>query len=160
MRITLDAFNLAAALEIPFMLEHPEYFGRYRTGETPASIWRLPEVFDLAIKADATRWALHQHSYGTPYAKPTGILASFKLDDDFGVVGWPVMRDDGAYAGPLPRVKAASVKMGPEHTMKTTLPAASLSQDRAKDLSVLQHHSFAGPFAPGGGVLWVSGRRR
>ena len=101
MRLTLDALSLATELKIPFMLEHPEDLGRHPTGETPASIWRLPEVFDLAIKADATRWALRQHSYGTSYAKPTGILASFKLDDDFGVVGWLVMRGVGAYDGPF-----------------------------------------------------------
>ena len=110
MRITLDALVLAADLNIPFILEHPEDLGRYHTGDTPASIWRLPEVFDLAIKADATRWALHQRSYGTPYAKPTGILASFRLDDNFGVIGWPVMREDGR------------------------LSAAAVSQDRPDDL--------------------------
>ena len=42
MRITLDALGLAAALNIPFLLEHPEDLGRHRTGESPASIWRLP----------------------------------------------------------------------------------------------------------------------
>ena len=40
MRITLGALNLVTDLNIPFLLEHPEDLGRYRTGEVPASIWR------------------------------------------------------------------------------------------------------------------------
>ena len=119
MRITLDALNLAASLNIHFLLERPEDLGRYRTGEVPASIWRLPEVLDLAIRSDATRWALHRKSYGATYAKPTGILASFKLGDNFGVVGWPVMHNNGTYAGPLPNIKAANMQMGPGLTAKT-----------------------------------------
>ena len=126
MNFALQALELADSLGVPFFLEHPDDLGVYRTGEVPAIIWRLPELKDLARISGAARWALHQKSYGATYAKPTGILSSFKLDEDFGVKGWPAMGPTGRYTGPLPNIRAANMQMGPEHTAKTAAHPAKL----------------------------------
>ena len=71
------------------------------------------------------------------------------------------MREDGAYAGPLPRVKAASMKMGPDHTSKTAAYPPRLCRKIAQ--MIFQYFSvmvstgrsppvvgFVGPPATGG----------
>ena len=113
---TLQALEAAVATETPFFLEHPEDLGVYRTGLTPASIWRLPELQDLARRAGATRWALHQRKYGAASAKPTGVLSTLPFDSGFGVVGWPTFTATGHYAGPLTKMAAPAMKLGSVNT--------------------------------------------
>ena len=116
MRQTLEALEAAVSSGTPFFLEHPEDLGIYRTDLTPASIWRLPELRDLASRAGATRWALYQRRYGAASAKPTGVLSTLPFDNDFGIIGWPRFTTSGSYAGPLSRMVAPAMKMGVKHT--------------------------------------------
>ena len=88
---------------------------------TPASIWRLPELRDLASRAGATRWALYQRSYGAASAKPTGVLSTLPFEGDFGIIGWPTFTPSGSYSGPLARMVAPAMKMG----VKNTAPSAA-----------------------------------
>ena len=56
------------------LLEHPEDLGATPKGR-PASIWPLPWTKDL-LKAGASRGAVHQCKWKTPYPKPTGLLSN------------------------------------------------------------------------------------
>ena len=51
------------------LLEHPEDLGKPRRPqpltETPASIWRWPQVYTLLTQKDVQWGALHQQDFGT-----------------------------------------------------------------------------------------------
>ncbi len=81
---------------------HPEDLGVADQG-TPASPWRLPEVRKWSRRAGWRRQAVHQCQFGPePSTYPCGLLSSDPWNDPRLHRGWPHMRADGTYGGPLP----------------------------------------------------------
>ena len=101
-----------------YALEHLEDLGM-KNGQRPASIWKWPEMKELAENTGGLRLAFHQRSFGTPYAKPTGVITNASDTTLFRYHRWPQISREGQYTGPLPRIMARPMKMGPEHTSAT-----------------------------------------
>ena len=98
--------NGAAAF---FAMEQPEDLGALASGPheglRPASMWQWPQLADLLTKGLRTV-ALHQASFGTPYAKPTRLLLRTSLPmPDCVYEGVPCYDAKGCYTGPLPSAK-------------------------------------------------------
>ena len=68
------AVQLQLAAGKYFLWEHPEDLGRTSNGESPASIWQIPEVRGLLSEAGST-WAINQCDLGGSSAKPTRLLS-------------------------------------------------------------------------------------
>ena len=97
------AVQLQLATGKYFLWEHPEDLGRTRNGESPASIWQIPEVRSLLSEAGST-WAINQCDLGGSSAKPTRLLSNLPAAVPLHM-GWPTFGSSGEYAGPLKRCK-------------------------------------------------------
>ena len=115
-KFAIKVMTAACEAGIGVMLEHPEDLGRYYTGACPASIWQLPELKALTSRFKATRKSFHQHPYGAASPKPSGLWTTMATHADFGVEGWPQFDDNGCYTGPLARIAARAMPMGPDTT--------------------------------------------
>ena len=118
---------------------------------TPASIWQLPELRKISEDQGAKRVAIHQYHYGASFPKPTGILATIDLAPGFGVEGWPEFSGTGEYTGPLTRIAAPPMKLGPENTAPTAEYPAALARTLAEmAVSTLLRRSLGPPDPVGG----------
>ena len=86
-----------------FLWEHPEDLGRTVNGESPASIWQLPEIRSFVLEAGST-WAINQCDLGAGSAKPTRLLSNLPAAIPLHM-GWPAFGPSGEYAGPLLRCR-------------------------------------------------------
>lgn len=94
------------------LLEHPEDLGACPKG-VPASIWQWPEVKALLKHPQVWSAAFHQSDFGTPWPKPTRILARLPpFQDPRFHVGLPSFSDTRTYMGPLPRSSSPSQLIG------------------------------------------------
>ena len=152
MRRSLAALEEAGLSNTPWLLEFPEDLGKHR-GITPASIWQLPELRKIAADCNAKRVAIHQYNFGAAFPKPTGILATIDLDSDFGVEGWPVISETGQYKGPLTRIAAPPMKLGPSNTAPTAEYPEKLARSLARmAINTLIKRGLHIPTPSGGGA--------
>ena len=77
-----------------WLLEHPEDLGKTKSGETPGSIWQLPELRAL-VDVSGSTWAVHQCVYGAETSRPTRLASNLPACLD------PFFNEVGDYAGPL-----------------------------------------------------------
>ena len=85
-----------------FWGEHPEDLGKTKSGDTPASIWQLPVVRELAELTSAACWPIHQCIFGAPSSKPTRLMSNLPSCLQHGQQ-WPTFDENGFYSGPLGR---------------------------------------------------------
>ena len=90
--------------------EHPEDLGVVIREEdglrmNPASIWQLSAVRALvsAQGSHIRTVAISQCCWGTPWRKPTRLLASSKYVWNWGSNEWPQFNEDERYVGPILR---------------------------------------------------------
>ena len=81
------------------LLEHPEDLGRRRQGD-PGSVWRWPQVKELAERHGLSTGALLQSSWGRAFPKPTRFLHNLPAFERDLRPGWPTFEKD-SYIGPL-----------------------------------------------------------
>ena len=90
----------------PFLLvEHPEDLGAVIREEDraylfPASIWQLQEVKELVANGIFTV-AINQCCWGAEWRKPTRLLTTSSVIQDWGPQTWPTFDEQGFYSGPL-----------------------------------------------------------
>ena len=118
-KFAIKVIETACMAGVGVMLEHPEDLGRHYTGACPASIWQLPELKNMAVKFKATRRSFHQFPYGADSPKPSGLWTTIDMHKDFGVEGWPQFDNRFVYIGPLERIAARPMPMGPGKTGAT-----------------------------------------
>ena len=85
-----------------FWGEHPEDLGKTKSGDTPASIWQLPVVRELAELTSAACWPIHQCIFGAPSSKPTRLMSNLPSCLQHGQQ-WPTFDENCFYSGPLGR---------------------------------------------------------
>ena len=106
---TIRLAKSSSASGLPYIIEHPEDLGATPKG-TPASIWSLPEIVQLATDTAAHTAAIYQCQDPTPGSnlpvatspKPTRLLGTAPMIKELRFQGWPQVHDDGSYQGPLP----------------------------------------------------------
>eukprot|EP00438_Fugacium_kawagutii_P028975 Skav210536 [mRNA] locus=scaffold3045:358236:363217:- [translate_table: standard] len=85
--------------------EHPEDLGSSwdHKGRPvyPASVWQLPAMAAL-LNAGWFTVAFFQCRFGVDRLKPTRLLANLQSVAQLGILGPPILDDDGWYLGPLP----------------------------------------------------------
>ena len=99
---TLEGCAAASLAGCSFVIEHPEDLGMTFTGDSPASIWQLPAVRQLAADSSATTFALYQCEYLAETSKPTRFLTNLPAAKVLPAQGWGRFSDSGYYTGPLP----------------------------------------------------------
>ena len=110
---TLDAALAAHELNVPFLIEHPEYLGTCQRGD-PASIWMLKEMRALADSTNANTVVFHQCQFAdVDVAKPTRLISTCAGLSKLGFSGWPKLSKSRAYLGPLPRTCCHNNKHAP-----------------------------------------------
>lgn len=115
--LAIDVWEVVAQVPITsdgywvFMFgEHPEDLGLVvreedRLHMIPASIWQLSRVQSLpSLSAGRIHTvAINQCCWGTPWRKPTRLLATSAVVKEWGSNEWPSFDEQGRYAGPLDR---------------------------------------------------------
>ena len=70
----------------------------------------------MTSRFKATRKSFHQHPFGAASPKPSGLWTTIETHPDFGELGWPQFDDNWKYTGPLTRIAARPMPMGPGKT--------------------------------------------
>ena len=96
----LHAVKLQISASKFWIWEHPEDPGRTKDGQSPASVWQLPELQELIAEAKGVTWALHQCHYGADTPKPTRLATNLP-EPAAHASEWPFFDEEGWYAGPL-----------------------------------------------------------
>ena len=107
---TIRLAQASAKARIPYIIEHPENLGATPRG-TPASIWDLREIEELAKCTGAHTAAIYQCQDPTPGSdlpvasspKPTRLMGTASILQELRFQGWPQIHEDGTYQGPLPK---------------------------------------------------------
>ena len=99
---TLEGTQLCLHQGTLFMLEHPEDLGVTQSGETPASIWQIPELQSFTEFEGVLTWALFQCHFGAETPKPTRLLSNCSHPILPKYLGWPLFDESNRYQGPLP----------------------------------------------------------
>jgi len=86
-----------------FLFEDPEDLGVTSTGEHPASVWQLEQMWKLVDIHQATTFAIYQCHFGAQSPKPTRFVTSIQLAKSFPCQGWPQFDELRNYLGQLPQ---------------------------------------------------------
>jgi hypothetical protein len=101
--ICVEAFTVGSG----FLFEHPEDLGKTQDGQSPASIFNLPDFFKLMSLTRALTIAFHQCPWGAESSKPTRMVLTLDAEDprcqNKLYQGLPKFSKAGVYLGPLPR---------------------------------------------------------
>ena len=123
---------LAQANNVPglIIIEFPEDLGAVVrgkwAGQRPASLWQREEVDQLLKMKDIRTLGLRQCDFGTPFARPTRLLARAAMRPHSIFWGRPVFDAAGYYVGPIPPAPAGLVPLARarnEPGFRTTGPA-------------------------------------
>ena len=151
--------RVQARLNGLILLEHPEDLGRpkrQQRTETPASMWRWPQVATLLAQNKVLWGALYQQDFGTKFLKPTRLLTNVDEADQLIQIGDPKFDENGFYIGPLQRREGAPPLRGKEQTgaFKTSKAAAWPPQMCRKIAELIWRHMIKTSTWTGRSLRW------
>ena len=135
-KFVLRACKIESQLGGAILIEHPEDLGARAAGD-PGSIWRWPELRQLAAEEGWATGALAQSDWGRAFEKPTRFLTNLEGFLTCLDLGWPSFDAQGKYIGPLKARASSQQLIGSEGGSFATKQAAAWPSELCRKIAEL-----------------------